>query len=105
MNPYVVKAPPEGAGFDTTLTDGLRIAIRDVIANASQPDERPLDMTGLARSMWPDGFAEHWQFVQGPENHDIVYQGREPRIARLGDPAIRARGSVAAARAWRRPSA
>ena len=30
VNPYVVKAPQEGAGFDTTLTDGLRIAIRDV---------------------------------------------------------------------------
>ena len=28
VNPYVVKAPAEGgAGFDTTLTDGLRIAI------------------------------------------------------------------------------
>ena len=37
VNPYIVKAPPEGAGFDTTLTDGLRIAIRDVIGNASGP--------------------------------------------------------------------
>ena len=35
VNPYVVKAPPDGAGFDTTLTDGLRVAIRDVIGNAS----------------------------------------------------------------------
>jgi 1,4-alpha-glucan branching enzyme len=87
VNPYVVKAPPEGAGFDTTLTDGLRIAIRDVIGNASQPDERPLNMTGLARSLWPEGFNEHWRFVQGPENHDIVYQGREQRVARLGHPA------------------
>ena len=87
VNPYVVKAPPEGAGFDTTLTDGLRIAIRDVIGNASQPDERPLNMTGLARSMWSEGFDEHWRFVQGPENHDIVYQGREQRVARLGDPS------------------
>ena len=26
--------------------------------------------------------------MQGPENHDIVYDGREQRIARLGDPAI-----------------
>ena len=43
-------------------------------------------MTGLARSLWPDGFAEHWQFVQGPENHDIVYRDREQRVARLGDP-------------------
>lgn len=49
VNPYVVKAPPDGAGFDTTLTDGLRIAIRDVIGNASGPDERPLNMTGPAR--------------------------------------------------------
>lgn len=87
VNPYIVKAPRDGAGFDTTLTDGLRIAIRDVIGNASQPDERPLNMNGLARSLWPDGFSQHWQFVQGPENHDIVYRGREQRVARLGDPS------------------
>jgi 1,4-alpha-glucan branching enzyme len=87
VNPFIVKDPPEGAGFTTTLTDGLRIAIRDVIANASQPDQRSLNMTGLAQAMWPEGFDEHWRFVQGPENHDIVYQGREQRIARLGDPS------------------
>ena len=86
VNPYVVNAPPNGAGFDTTLTDGLRVAIRDVIGNASAPDERPLNMTGLVRSLWPEGFREQWRFVQGPENHDIVYRGREMRIARLGDP-------------------
>ena len=86
VNPYVVSAPPQGAGFDTSLTDGLRIAVRNVIAAASAPDERPLDMTGLAHSLWPDGFSEHWRFVQGPENHDIVYVGREPRVAKLGDP-------------------
>lgn len=84
VNPLVVKAPAEGAGFDTALTDGLRIAIRDVISNASRPDERPLNMTGLAGRMWPEGFAAHWQFVQGPENHDIVKHERDPRIARLG---------------------
>ncbi|MCX6629758.1 MAG: alpha-amylase family glycosyl hydrolase [Candidatus Solibacter sp.] len=86
VNPYIVKPVREGAGFDTTLTDGLRIAVREVIGNASAPDERPLNMTGLARSLWPEGFPEHWRFVQGPENHDIVYSGREPRVARLGDP-------------------
>ncbi|MGH9424613.1 MAG: alpha-amylase family glycosyl hydrolase, partial [Thermoanaerobaculia bacterium] len=86
VNPYVVKPPSEGAGFDTTLTDGLRIAIRDVIGNASAPDERPLNMTGLAASLWPEGFNESWRFVQGAENHDIVYNGREQRITRLGDP-------------------
>ena len=87
VNPYVVKPPPEGAGFDTTLTDGLRIAIRNVIGNASAPDERPLDLSGLARSLWPEGFNEQWRFVQGPENHDTVYNCREQRIARLGDPS------------------
>jgi 1,4-alpha-glucan branching enzyme len=87
VNPYVVKPPAEGAGFDATLTDALRNALRSVIASAAQPDERPLDMGGLARSLWPEGFRSHWQFVQGPENHDLVYQGREERIARLGDPS------------------
>ena len=29
------EAAARGRGFDTTLTDGLRIAIRDVIGNAS----------------------------------------------------------------------
>jgi 1,4-alpha-glucan branching enzyme len=87
VNPYVVKPVPAGAGFDTTLTDGLRIAVRRVIGEASAPDERPLDMQGLAGSLWPDGIDAHWQFVQGPENHDIVYLGREQRMARLGDPA------------------
>jgi 1,4-alpha-glucan branching enzyme len=86
VNPWVVKPPAEGAGFDTTLTDGLRIAIRAVIAEASRPDDRTLNMTGLAASLWPAGFTEAWRFVQGPENHDIVYAGREPRIAKLGQP-------------------
>ena len=86
VNPSVVKHLPEGAGFDTTLTDGFRIAIRNTIGNASAPDDRPLDMTGLAQSLWPDGFREQWRFVQGPENHDIVYRDREQRIARLADP-------------------
>jgi 1,4-alpha-glucan branching enzyme len=86
VNPYVVKTPQEGAGFDTTLTDGLRIAIRDVISNASAPDERSLNMSGLAASLWPAGFPAEWRFVQGPENQDIVYVDREQRVARLGDP-------------------
>jgi 1,4-alpha-glucan branching enzyme len=87
VNPYIVKRPPEGAGFDTSLTDGLRDSVRDVISNASAPDERPLAMTRLGQSLWPEGFHEHWQFVQGPENHDIVYRDRSERIARLGDPS------------------
>jgi 1,4-alpha-glucan branching enzyme len=87
VNPYVVKPPREGAGFDTTLTDGLRNRIREVIADASAPDERPLNMTALAGSLWPAGFYDHWRFVQGPENHDLVYRDRELRMVRLADPS------------------
>ena len=87
VNPYVVKLPSEGAGFHATLTDGLREAIRDVIGNASAPDDRPLAMSRLGHSLWPEGFHGHWQFVQGPENHDIVYRDRKPRIAKLADPS------------------
>ena len=86
VNPMVAASPPVGAGFDTTLTDGLRLAIRELIGEASAPDERPLPMTRLAQALWPAGFTDVWRFVQGPENHDLVYLGREPRIARLGDP-------------------
>ena len=96
-----MKAPPEGAGFDTTLTDGLRIAIRDVIGNASPPDERPLDMTGLARSLWPDGFARALALRAGTGEP----RHRLSRAASSGSPgwAIRATpapGTAAAAPAW-----
>ncbi|PYE52058.1 alpha-amylase family glycosyl hydrolase [Deinococcus yavapaiensis] len=87
VNPHVVQPVPHGAGFDTTLTDGLRRAIRDVIESASAPDERPLNMTALGASMWPNGFTHAGQFVQGPENHDLVLEGREARVARLSDPS------------------
>jgi 1,4-alpha-glucan branching enzyme len=84
VNPYVVKRPPVGAGFDATLTDGLRNAIRDVIGAARNPHAGPLPMTRLGEAMWPGGFSHHSQFVQGPENHDLVYRGRSDRVARLG---------------------
>ncbi|MBX9581185.1 MAG: alpha amylase C-terminal domain-containing protein [Gemmataceae bacterium] len=84
VNPYVVKRPPEGAGFDASLTDGLRNLIREVIAEARNPDDRPLPMARLGEAMWPGGFSHHAQFVQGPENHDLVYRDRLDRVARLG---------------------
>ncbi len=91
VNPLVVRPVSEGgAGFDTTLTDGLRNAIRTVVAAASIPGDGPLPMTQLADSLWPAGFRNSWSFVQGPENHDLVYRdpngGRDPRIPHLADP-------------------
>ncbi len=91
VNPLVVRPVSEGgAGFDSTLTDGLRNAIRSVIALTSIPGDGPLPMTSLADNLWPAGIRNSWGFVQGPENHDLVYRdpsgGREQRIPRLADP-------------------
>ena len=88
----VVKPVSDGgAGFDTTLTNGLRLAVRQVLEAASHPGDHLLDMTRLADSLWPKDFSDQWRFVQGPENHDLVLRDpekpREQRIARLADPS------------------
>jgi 1,4-alpha-glucan branching enzyme len=106
VNPKVVEpAANGGAGFDTTLTDALRIAIRRVIATASASGGA-LPMTQVAESLWPPGFETSWRFVQGPENHDLVLREadkpREKRIPSLADPSdshswyARSRSRVAA---------
>lgn len=94
LNPWVVRPAGEGgAGFDTTLSDTLRIALREVLRRASFPGGHPLPMRQLGDSLWPAGFAEAWRFVQGPENHDVVLRdpdasrGRELRIPKLSDPS------------------
>ncbi len=94
VNPQVVRSTREnGAGFDTSLTDGLRVALRDVLAGASVPGTHPLPMTRLAESLWPHGFQTSWSFVQGVENHDIVLndpkrprEQRVPRVAHADNP-------------------
>ena len=95
VNPWVVReVGVGGAGFHTTLTNNLRIAIRRVIGQASAPGEGVIAMTELADSLAPQGFASRWQCAQGPENHDVVMRpkdandhDREERIARVADPA------------------
>ena len=42
-------------------------------------------MSGIARSLWPTGFAHAWQTVPCVENHDIVKLGEKPRVPRLAD--------------------
>jgi len=86
VNADVIKpVSANGAGFDTTLTDGLRNAVRRVVQQASIPGDGPVDLTGLAANLWPGNVPEQWRGVQGPENHDIVYRDRELRMPRLAD--------------------
>jgi len=94
LNPWVVRTVDEqGAGFDSTLSDTLRIALRDVLREASIPGARALPMQRLAGSLWPIGFSDAWRFVQGPENHDIVLRdpdssrGRDLRVPKIADPS------------------
>jgi len=87
-----VAEPSAGIGFNTTLSDSLRSALRAAIGGASWPGGGPLPMTVLGQSLWPPGFSEEWNFVQGPENQDLLYvdhtgNDRQPRMPALSDPS------------------
>jgi 1,4-alpha-glucan branching enzyme len=74
-----------GLGFDTVQHDGLREAIRSAVGQAAQGANAYVEMSGIARSLWPTGFAHAWQTIPCVENHDIVKLGEKPRVPRLAD--------------------
>ncbi|MGP8260712.1 MAG: alpha-amylase family glycosyl hydrolase [Acidobacteriaceae bacterium] len=81
----VAPVDEDGLGFDTVQHDGLREAIRTAIGQAAMGANAYVEMSGIARSLWPAGFAHAWQTVPCVENHDIVKLGEKPRIPRLAD--------------------
>lgn len=95
VNSWVTKPTFDGgAGFDTTLTDGLRIAIRNVLAVSADPNSTSLPMSQLADQLAPVYLHDLWRGVQGIENHDLVLQQKDPndfgrmqRIPRVADPS------------------
>jgi 1,4-alpha-glucan branching enzyme len=98
VNPAVVRATSEGgAGFDATWHDGLRISIRAAIGQAVTGASAPVDMDAVARAVADTGLPNRWRAVTCLENHDIVYAGRDMRIARLAD-GINARSWYARSR-------
>ena len=74
-----------GAGFDATWHDGLRQSVRAAISSAAHGAAAHVPMSAIAGAIENAGLRDRWRAVQSIENHDIVYAGREPRIARLGD--------------------
>ncbi|HUI64291.1 MAG TPA: alpha-amylase family glycosyl hydrolase [Bacteroidota bacterium] len=87
VNAAVVQgASGGGAGFDATWHDGLRGAVRSAIAQAASGASAPLDLDSIAGALVDTGLPERWRAVTCLENHDLVYAGREPRIAKLADP-------------------
>ncbi len=95
VDSWIVKETFDGgAGFDTTLTDGLRIAVRNVLSAAADPNSGALPMGQLGGQLAAVYLHDLWRAVQGIENHDLVLrpkdsgdQGRMERIARVADPA------------------
>ena len=86
VNPYVVRPSNQGgAGFDVTQHDGLRIAVRSAIKQASYGASAGVSMTAIAQQLFPPNFGHAWQAVTCVENHDIVKIGTDSRIPVLAD--------------------
>jgi 1,4-alpha-glucan branching enzyme len=93
VNPWVVKETSEGgAGFHTTMTDGPRTAMREVLAAASVPGDHALPLTRLADQLGLDYLRDRWRGVNSLENHDLVMRpksaddhDRMDRIPRVAD--------------------
>ena len=75
----------DGAGFDATWHDGIRDTVRAALSQSASGASAQVDMSSIARAIESPNLRDRWRAVQCLENHDIVYQGRLPRIAHLAD--------------------
>jgi len=83
-----VRPSPGGLGFDAAWGDKLRDGVRRAIGQASGGSSAFVDMDALASALdTPAGFDAAWRVVNCLENHDIVFDGRDRRIASLADPS------------------
>jgi 1,4-alpha-glucan branching enzyme len=83
-----VRAAPAGLGFDAAWGDRLRDGVRGAIAQAAGGRNAFVDIAALSDAFdTPGGFGAAWRVVNCIENHDIVFDGHEPRIPRLADAA------------------
>jgi 1,4-alpha-glucan branching enzyme len=75
-----------GLGFDARQADGFRDTVRDAIASAANGRGTLVDMDRIAFEIEnKNDFRDRWRAVQCVENHDIVYKGRQLRVAKLAD--------------------
>jgi 1,4-alpha-glucan branching enzyme len=82
--PAVVRPQQEsGAGFHANWHDGLRNAVRGVIAQASLGQHAALDWQPVVNQLRAPGFRDAWRAIQYVESHDEVYRDRGPRIPSL----------------------
>jgi 1,4-alpha-glucan branching enzyme len=91
---FPVTPAPAGLGFDAALGDGLRDALRAVLAEAAGGADAQVGLDRLRTALLPPpGFPAAWRVVQCLENHDVVrwdYETnhpRAPRVPALADPS------------------
>ena len=89
--PSAVRPPADGLGFDAELGDGLRDALRGLLAQAAGGASAPLHLGDVAAALAPPaGFNGAWRIVQCLENQDLTYSShddaaRVPVLADSGD--------------------
>ena len=68
-----VVQPGDGMGFDLGYADGLRDAIRGVLAQAAGGADAPVDLGPVRHGLQRPGNYRHaWQAYNCVENHDLV---------------------------------
>ena len=72
-----------GAAFDAEWHDGLRLAIRGLLTQATGGADAFVDWGAVVSHLRAPGFPDAWRAVQCIESHDEVYRDRSARIARL----------------------
>ncbi|HUO97237.1 MAG TPA: alpha amylase C-terminal domain-containing protein [Rhizomicrobium sp.] len=81
-----VRPSPSGLGFDAAWADKLRGGIRGALTQMAGGFNAFVDIDALAGAFdTPWGFDAAWRAVNAIENHDLVYAGRDQRIAALAD--------------------
>lgn len=83
-DPAVVRSVSEdGADFDACWHNGLRIAIRSLVEQASHGASAHFEWEGLVNQLRAADLRDAWRAVQCLESHDEVYRGRNRRIPSL----------------------
>jgi 1,4-alpha-glucan branching enzyme len=82
-----VRPAPSGLGFDSAWADKLREGIRTAVVQMAGGFGAFVDIEALAGAFeLRAGFDASWRVVNAIENHDLVFNGRGPRIPVLADP-------------------
>jgi len=81
----VASTSAGGTGFDVLQHDGLRLAIRGAITQASQGQSAAINFDAIAGNLFPPELPHAWQAVTCVENHDVVNLGNDQRLPMLAD--------------------